>query len=639
MRQGKTVMLIVVLSLIASAGAIIVGARAQGRNEPTGSYVPGEVWIKPLPGMSLAEAALLLEGPDTTVERGIPQLGWMRLKVPVGQERKYLSRMRAGPRVQDADLNHLAHILGAPNDSDWGLQWNMRIVRASDAWGVITSTVGVTVAVVDTGVAIDHPDLQANIWTNPGEIADNGIDDDGNGQVDDVHGWHFYTDPLYVQRGDNDVDDPHGHGTHVAGIIAAVTDNGAGVAGMSWTGPIMPVRVLDRYGSGEYSDIASGIVYAADNGARIINLSLGGTSPDAMMYDALHYARGKGCLIVAAAGNCGGNDSTSRDDCDYTYNPLFYPAAYPETVAVAATDALDQWAEFSEHHDYVDLAAPGTGIYSTWASGDYTYETGTSMAAPHVSGLAALVWALRPDLSNREVQRIMEGWAADVNGEGYPGKDEYLGWGRIDAYLAVLNASRGTTITLASSVPVLDVGPSHATITSTMSTEHGPPPDGTPMTFTTTLGYLSPLTATLRGGMITTTLTAGTVAGDALITARAEGVSQTLGIPIRPGGPANVAVACDPVWVPADRGTSAVTVIVADRYGNAVVDGSPVTVTTSLGSIFPPTGLTLQGEVRSLLAAHGVAGRAHVTAMASSAVGWADVLFYAYLLDLPIIEK
>ena len=639
MRRQIVSSLIIIAGTMLAMGIVVGIGKAQTRIVPHTSFLPGEVWIKPVPGAALQELDGVLDSPDVTIEPGIPQLGWTRIRVPMGQEKEYLARMLTHPSVQEAGLNYLARVLEVPNDPAWALQWNMQIVEADKAWGVITSTASIIIAVVDTGVDITHSDLQANIWTNEDEIPNNGIDDDGNGKIDDVHGWHFYTDGMGFAREDNEVEDTHGHGTHVAGIAAAATNNAIGVAGVSWSGPIMPVRVLDRDGSGEYADVARGLVYAADNGARIINLSLGGTDPSPLLYDALLYARGKGCLIVAAAGNCGGPDSTSREDCDYRYNPFFYPAVYPETVAVAATDGIDQRADFSEHHDYVDLAAPGTGIYSTCRLDYHCYMQGTSSSTPHVSGLAALIWALRPELSKQEVQWIMESWAEDVNSGEYPGKDPYLGWGRINAYQAVLHASQGTTITLESSHPILTVGPAQAVITAAMTTEYGSAPDGTAIAFVTTLGYLSPLTTVLEDGIVTTTLTAGSTSGDAEITAEAGGVSRTLSISIEPGEPDDVMVTCDPTWISADYGTSAVTAMIADRFGNAVRDGTPVAVATTLGSVFPPTGLTFQGTVSALLTAKGNAGRARVTAAASSATGWTEVLIYAYLVPLPIIHR
>ena len=525
--NASPLLLVTTLALALSIGILADTTHAQAQNVPQTPYLPGEIWIKPGPGISLQETSLLLEGSNVTIEPGIPQLGWVRIRVPVGQEKDHLARILAHPSIQDATLNHLVHLLEEPNDSDWSLQWNMELIGAPEAWDIITSTASVVIAIVDSGIEIDHPDLQANIWINTNEVPDNDHDDDGNGKIDDLYGWNFAHENNVVQ-------DTLGHGTHVAGIAAAATNNATGVAGVSWSGTVMPVRVfIGREGT--YADIAQGVTYAADNGAKIINLSCGGTVPSALLYDALHHARGKGCLIVAAAGNCGSPGSIDDPDCDYTQNPVIYPAAYPETVAVAATDAIDERCDFSEYHDYVDRAAPGSFIYSTYLRGDYEFSPGTSMSAPHVSGVAALIWALRPELSSLEVQRIMESWADDVNSEEYPGKDPYLGWGRINAYQAVLNASRGTTISLASSHAILAVGPAQAIITATMTTEYGLAPDGTPVTFTTTLGHLSPLMSVLQDGTATTTLTAGSTSGDAEITAEAGGVRGTLNIYIEPG--------------------------------------------------------------------------------------------------------
>ena len=282
-------------------------------------------------------------------------------------------------RAEAADLRSSPMVL--PDDPDFSLQWGLAKINAPAAWDVVTGTTAITIAIVDSGVDLNHPDLRDKIWTNPGEIPGNFIDDDGNGKVDDVHGWHVFrrwTGSDYVADENGNVQDDYGHGTHVAGIAAAATNNGVGIAGVSWSAAVMPVKVLDRYGFGWYSDIASGIVYAADNGARIINLSLGGTSASAILCQAADYAHGKGAVLTAAAGNTSGSNPG---------NNVFYPAACPHVLAVAATDSADAWPSFSNFGPQVALSAPGVGIYSTWyyagigASGYYT-ESGTSMAAP-----------------------------------------------------------------------------------------------------------------------------------------------------------------------------------------------------------------------------------------------------------------
>jgi subtilisin family serine protease len=291
-----------------------------------------------------------------------------------------------------------------------GIQWALEQVRAPYAWPVSKGH-GVTVAVVDTGVDLSHPDLVGALWTNTGEVDANGWDDDGNGYVDDARGWDFID-------GDGVPADGYGHGTHVAGIVGAATDNGIGVAGIGWDVTLMPVRVLDDGGNGDDWTVSEGIRYAADNGAQVINLSLGNNSGSFLLQQAVAYAQQKGALVVAAAGNS--NSSYA-----------FYPASYGDVVGVAATDSADQKAYFSNYGTYVDIAAPGTGIYSTeLLPVGYAYKSGTSMATPMVSGLAALVWAQYPSAIASEVATAIQNGAEDL---GEPGWDPTYGWGRIDA--------------------------------------------------------------------------------------------------------------------------------------------------------------------------------------------------------------
>ena len=215
--------------------------------------------------------------------------------------------------------------------------------------------------------------------------------------------------------------DDFGHGTHVAGIAAAATNNGVGIAGIAPQARIMPVKVLDQYGNGWYSDIAAGIIYAADNGAQVINLSLGGKEDSQILRDAVDYARNRGALVVAATGNDGG--------------AVLYPAAYAPCWRWPRPIGSDQVAYFSNRGSQVDVAAPGVDIYSTWpwVTGYFT-KSGTSMAAPHVSGVAALIRSERPDLAVDQIAQIITSTAHDV---ADPGWDAATGWGRIDAYAAV----------------------------------------------------------------------------------------------------------------------------------------------------------------------------------------------------------
>ena len=264
-------------------------------------------------------------------------------------------------------------------------QWSL---KSDDAMGTETAwrqTTGadVTVAIVDSGVDLGHPDLAPNLWTNPGEIPGNGVDDDGNGYVDDVHGYDFVD-------GDADPQDENGHGTHVAGIVGARGGNGIGGSGVAWRARLMAVRVLDDQARGSTAAVAQGIHYAVDNGARIVNLSLAGPTATADLEEAVRYAQDHGVLIVAAAGNAG---------ADLASTPT-YPAALPEdnVLGVAATAQGGVLSSVSDYGPGADVAAPGEQILSTALGGGYEWRTGTSMAAPHVTGALVLLAAARPDL-------------------------------------------------------------------------------------------------------------------------------------------------------------------------------------------------------------------------------------------------
>jgi subtilisin family serine protease len=249
------------------------------------------------------------------------------------------------------------------------------------------------IAIVDTGVDYNHPDLSNNIWTNPEEIPGNNVDDDGNGYVDDFRGCDFFGN-------DNDPMDLNGHGTHVSGIAAAKGDNALGVTGVCWTAKIMPLRFLDADGYGTVADEILAIDYAIANGAHIINASFGGNIFSQSEYDAISRANSEGILFVAAAGNLGPNDYPSQ----------FYPASYnlPNIISVTATDQDDNLCSFSNYGaTTVDVGAPGIHIYSTRPGMSYQYMQGTSMATPYVTGLAALIWGYDSSLAHYEIKDII----------------------------------------------------------------------------------------------------------------------------------------------------------------------------------------------------------------------------------------
>ncbi len=399
-------------------------------------YAPGQVVVR---YRDATEAQRLLSNTArwrTRIGGRIPSLGAVLLQVPAGSESAVIAQLKRDPLVEYAELNYKAHALEEPNDPQRPQQWALSRVSAPQAWD-IAHCQGTVVAVLDTGAYLEHPDLRSSLWTNPREVPGNGIDDDGNSKIDDVHGWHFYqdcdTDTCQALE-DGVIDDDHGHGTHITGIAAAETDNGIGIASISWGARAMIVKVLDGEGEGYYYDIAQGMRYAADHGAQVINLSLGGEPASQLLQDAVDYAHQRGVLLVAAAGNDGGQ--------------VLYPARYDSVMAVAATDNDDQRVRFSNHGAEVDIAAPGVGILSTWPWLDgYHSKRGTSMAAAHVSGAAALLWSWLPDLTNEQVQRRLESHSDDINEETYPGHDRYLGWGRLNVYRAIAGLPPGPTPT------------------------------------------------------------------------------------------------------------------------------------------------------------------------------------------------
>ncbi|PAX46856.1 S8 family peptidase [Brunnivagina elsteri] len=277
-----------------------------------------------------------------------------------------------------------------------GYNWGDDMVKAPEAWAKGYTGEGIVVAVLDTGVDRNHEDLKNNIWKNTKEIEGNGKDDDGNGYVDDVYGWNF-------DSNNNNTIDVDGHGTHVSGTIAA-EKNDKGATGVAYNSKIMAVKVLDDSGSGSYDSIAKGIRYAVDNGAKVINMSLGGGSSNQVMQEALQYASSKGTIVVMAAGNSGSS------------SPI-YPARYAKDtgVAVGAVDKDGKQASFSNRSGNDKLTyvtAPGVSIYSTVPNNGYENYSGTSMAAPHVAGVVALMLSANPNLSDSQVRQIL----ADTSG-------------------------------------------------------------------------------------------------------------------------------------------------------------------------------------------------------------------------------
>ena len=335
-----------------------------------------------------------------------------------------LNEVIADARVESAEPDYIRTAHAFPNDPLLPQQWGPLTMHAPEAWDTEKGNAGIITAVLDCGVDLSHPDLGQQFWLNEDEIYGNGIDDDGNGYVDDCYGYDFASGRFFSPFWLDDSDPSEhiaSHGTHVTGTIMAEQDNSQGISGLAPKTKVMVVRVLNSLGTGYSSDIAEGIVYAVDNGARVLNLSLGGTSLSSMEYDAVKYAWERGALIVCSAGNSGDG-----------LNPVEYPCSLPYCISVGASDPSDNIASFSTHNAFVELAAPGVDILSTTVNGQYKSDgwTGTSMSAPHVSGLTALLLSHYPDLANWQARLLLRAAAIDRGSSGW---DTYFGYGRADA--------------------------------------------------------------------------------------------------------------------------------------------------------------------------------------------------------------
>jgi subtilisin family serine protease len=286
-----------------------------------------------------------------------------------------------------------------PNDLLYSeYQWNLPAIETGKGWDLSKGSKDVIIAVVDTGVEADHPDLQGVLAPGYNVI------DPAKPPEDDV-----------------------GHGTHVTGIIAASVNNNEGIAGISWFNKVMPVKALDNSGAGTTYSVSEGIIWAADHGAKVINMSLGNYADSQFLHDAIKYAYDRDIVLIAATGN----DNTERPG---------YPAAYPEVFSVSATDANMQRASFSNYGEYVDVVAPGESIASTYTGKQYASLSGTSMATPHVAAMAGLIRSRNPELTNVEVMDLMRSSVIDL---GTSGHDKYYGYGQIDIYKALQAAGHG----------------------------------------------------------------------------------------------------------------------------------------------------------------------------------------------------
>lgn len=326
------------------------------------------------------------------------------------------TELNADPAVEYAQPNYVYSPCETPNDPEFADQYAHQLIQMEDAWDISTGSRDIIVAVLGTGVDVNHPDLVDNIWVNQDEVAGNGVDDDGNGYVDDVHGWNFAT-------ASDDMTPWYEHETEVAGVIGAVGNNGKGVCGVNWQCSIMVLET--EYTS---SEVAEALDYAAANGARVLNMSFGsdefGPEGDPVVKTAVDNAYDRGVLLVASAGNA----DSSRPN---------YPAAYPNVLAVASTNGEDMKTGHSTFGNWVDIAAPGTDIVTTEVGGAYVATAGTSFSAPYVAGVAALVLSHRPELTHVQVRAILENTTDPVYYGDLDPNLGYIGTGRVNAYEAL----------------------------------------------------------------------------------------------------------------------------------------------------------------------------------------------------------
>jgi len=349
--------------------------------------------------------------------------------------------------VEYAEPNYLRRFTAAPNDSLWERQWNLTALgwNAARPEAVGTTVVGV----VDSGLDLGHAELAGQLWVNQAEAQGQaGVDDDGNGYIDDINGWDFADAPGLPGQGDYLLRDPvpqdaSGHGGHVGGIIAAAADNGVGIAGAAPGVQLMALRAGFNTPGGGYledDDIAAAVVYAVDNGADVINMSFGDPQESVLLRDVMRYAAAAGCVLVAAAGN-EGNDR------------VFYPARYNETIGVAAIGKDGEVLGFSNRGPSIDVAAPGQGIWSLALGGQYVERSGTSMAAPHVAGLAAMLLARQPQWSAVQVRAALETTAIDI---GPPGRDNRSGAGVVQVAALALENVAALSMEVALSSPTIE---------------------------------------------------------------------------------------------------------------------------------------------------------------------------------------
>ena len=361
----------------------------------TGPFVKGELLVQQALKATKANVDQAIIDNGVAVLEDLPQIRVKRIRVPEQNFDKVKAALAKNPNFSFVEENYIAQGMIVPNDPYFASQWHHAKIMSPSAWELGVGSTGVPIAIIDSGVDPNHPDLMAKLQPGYNFLANN-----------------------------SDTHDVLGHGTAVAGSAGAIASNAAGVAGVAWNNPIMPLVVLDANDWATYSNISNAIIYAVNKGVKVINISLGGSSPSSTLDNAINYAWNNGALVFASAAN-------------YNVSTPYYPAACANAVAVAATDSADNKASFSNYGNWITLAAPGVSILTTNNGGGYGYWNGTSFSSPITAGLAALIWSANPQLTNQQVLEILKNSADDLGVSGY---DNVFGHGRINAYNAMMAA-------------------------------------------------------------------------------------------------------------------------------------------------------------------------------------------------------
>ena len=395
-------------------------------------HVTGRLLAIPRHEVDVTQLARVLTLHGAKIHKQLSPLGLQILDVPEEASAAAMEGLKQSGMFEIVERDYYAHTAATsaviPNDPSYVNQWYLPQISAPQAWAITTGTASIVVAVIDSGADGTHPDLAGKL----------------------APGWNFLTNNANTS-------DAVGHGTAVAGIIGAASNNNGGIAGVSWNSQIMPLVVVDATEYASYSNIAAAIQYAVDNGAKVINISLGGTSASSTLQSAVDYAWSHNVVVFAPAMN----DSSSSPN---------YPAACNHAVAVSATDSTDSIATYSNYGGWIALSAPGSNIFTTTMGGGYGYWYGTSFASPIAAGVAALALSVNPSLTAQAMVTLLEQNTDDLGTAGF---DPYYGWGRVNAYKAATAALPPAAVTVTPNTASLNAGQSQqftATVTGATNT-------------------------------------------------------------------------------------------------------------------------------------------------------------------------